>query len=307
MDAATRAAASRPETMSLPRRELLRMLTTGLCLPAAGCAVFRSGWMGLSADAEDTSAPALPPLRRSPSAVVLDVVFVERPTGDPLLGSGLWDSVDESGAVDFAARSRLNRNGFRIGVAGSSPPRALQSLLGLTSQIGESTGGDPTRPQLVGRKVALLSGSETEVVTRPAVPACELKIHHEDDDRKRRFENARFLFRIRAERLQDGWVSLHFVPEIHHGQQQLRHMATRSGWKYRNGQKISPVYSQRFDVTLNLGEMAIVTVTRDAGDDSLGRNFFVGSDDTASVERVLVVRLAELGRTEQVGDNSKST
>lgn len=290
--------------MALTRRELIQTLASGLCLPMTGCALFNEGWSGF-ATAEAGADPTLPPIRRAPSAVVLDVVFVERPVGDPLLGKSLWDGVDESGAVDFKVRQNLNRNGFRVGVAGSSPPRALQSMLGLTTQIAEAE-GDAGGPQLVGRKVAIVSGSETEVVTGSAIPSCELVMHHEEEDNRRRFENARFQFRIKAEKLQDGWVTLQFVPEIHHGEQQLRHVATRSGWKYHNGQKVSPVYSQRFEVKLNLGELAVLTSTRDASEETLGSRFFIGSEETSAVQRVLVIRLAELGRTEQVASSSEA-
>ena len=37
----------------------------------------------------------LPPLRPARDALQIDVVFIERPLGDPLLGKTLWNDIDQ--------------------------------------------------------------------------------------------------------------------------------------------------------------------------------------------------------------------
>jgi hypothetical protein len=60
--------------------------------------------------------------------IQLDIAMADRPGEDSLLGL-LWDDVDEIGVLDVSKKRVLNANGFRVGVAGSSVPSALQSML----------------------------------------------------------------------------------------------------------------------------------------------------------------------------------
>ena len=82
--------------------------------------------------------------------VSLEVAVIEQPLGDRFLDSDIWDEVDEQ-VLSGEDRSRLRKNGLRVGLVGGIVPARLQSLL--TSQ-----GSNPTP-----RHFRLRSGNPAEV------------------------------------------------------------------------------------------------------------------------------------------------
>jgi hypothetical protein len=96
--------------------------------------------------------------------------------------------------------------------------------------------------------------------------------------------------------LQDGWVRVEFVPEIHHGDLQLRPTPTDdAGWAYRSTQNIAQCYPQKFAVTLNVGESAVITAA--GGEETLGNQIFRRDQNGEQRQRLLIIRLVDMGRT----------
>lgn len=109
----------------------LTIATMLLLLP--GCALFvadgakDSGiasafpWQKQKTEADDPNQPILKMTR-------LEASIITRPANDPKIRRYVWEELDESGLMSPEIRQRLNDSGFRIGVAGSATPWALQSL-----------------------------------------------------------------------------------------------------------------------------------------------------------------------------------
>ena len=232
----------------------------------------------------------LPTIQAPPDAIVLDIVYVERPVGDALLGPDLWRHVDQVASLETTTRNQLQENGFRVGVVGSRPPDALQSMLGLKAEFVYEPVAEKAK-QLVGHQVVVRSGGETEVQVSPFYETCDLKLRDGDEARTRTLENARCIYRVTAERLQDGWAKLDFVPQVQHGGQRLRREAGDAGWQFTSSPRAETFHAQRFSVQLNVGEMAVISAA-DGTPDSLGRLFFLGPDETADIQRLLVIRLS---------------
>jgi hypothetical protein len=240
----------------------------------------------------------LAPLHPVSDAMRLDIVFVERPTGDRLLGPELWDEVDQVAALDAATRDTLDQNGFRLGVVGARPPVALQTLLGLKSDFLSEPQAEKAK-QLVGRQSFLRSGGETEIQVSPFYDDCTVRVQDAKQTHAREFANARCIYRVTAERLQDGWVRLDFVPQIQFGDFQIRHAATESGWQFVNSQKTESFFPQRFSINLSLGEMVVLSAADDCPG-TMGHLFFVGADEHAPVQRMLVVRLSDMANSDDL-------
>jgi hypothetical protein len=120
-----------------------------------------------------------------------------------------------------------------------------------------------------------------------------------DGAEPKEFRDARFVFRVKAERDQDGWARIEFLPEIHHGEYRLRRVPGGVGFQLRTSQDVYPLYSQRFSLMLNVGEMAVIT-TDGENSASVGGHFFLGDGANARVQRVLVVRLSNMTKTDPV-------
>lgn len=280
----------------------------------SGCALFEKP---LPISLHETQR--LPPIQLPPDAVQLDVVFVERPLGDALLGSELWQHVDQVGSLDRQTRNTMRHSGFRAGVVASRPPLALQQMMGLKSEFAYEPEAERVK-QLVGHHLMFRSGGETDIQVSPYYEECSFDAMRNGRSQSLNVRNARCLFKLKAERLQDGWAQLEFIPQIQYGDEKLRPVADADGWRYQNSQRNEILYPQRFSLTLSVGEMAIITA-EDGADPALGRLFFCGPPAIdlstphadpqdvpvrhsplhgPTVQRLLVVRLAGMGDTESV-------
>ena len=263
---------------------------------APGCQLFEWSQSLLEAEpaggSEHTARSLLGNVPVSRNAMEIEVLFVERPVGDPLLGPALWDEVDEL-TVEPTVRRKLRDHGFLTGVTASTPPLPLQTLLGMSFDVPHES------KQMVGRRFVLPSGGETEIETSFYQTQRTLTVPLADGRTETRsYENSRGMLRLKAHRLQDGFARLEFLPELHHGPMINRYKATSIEWQYSSGQKVERFRDQRFSVDLYLGEFAVIS-TDGSNPDSLGHHFFVVSDgdsDARTIQRVLVVRLAGMAQ-----------
>lgn len=251
---------------------------------------------GLDRENVSTNRPLLPQMQAGSGTIQLELIFVERSPEDPLLGPALWREVDQIGALPPRTRSTLQRNGFRIGHVSSNPPEALQTLLGMVSEITDADAD--SQNLLKGRRLVVQSGKETEVQTSPPLESCTIKLP-EDEESERTFANARCVFSVRAVRLQDGWVRVDFLPEVHHGESVLRRQAAETGWILKGGQQVLAREAQKFSITLGVGEFAVITA-EDGLEGTLGDSFFRTRDGDTKRQRLLVVRLADMGRADPI-------
>ena len=124
--------------------------------------------------------------------------------------------------------------------------------------------------------------------------ACQVVIVQGDQSKRHEYQNARSLFRMKSERLQEGWVRIDFQPEIHHGEHRVRHTPTDEGWAYRSRQNVDAKHAHQFSLTMNVGEVAIITAAPDQPE-SMGQFFFCRDDNGIPKQRVLIVRVADAG------------
>ena len=169
--------------------------------------------------------------------------------------------------------------------------------MGLDKDLSTS----PSNRLFADRRV-LPDGAEAEIQASEVHPECSITLLSANGAEEREYKNARCIFRVMARCVQNGWVQVDFLPEIHHGEQAMRYEAADVGYTMRASQKIEPLFGQRFSVNLNVGEMAVMTCNSD-DPKSAGRHFFVRTnDDGVEVQRLLVVRLADMAKTGPVYD-----
>jgi hypothetical protein len=246
------------------------------------------------------SVRRLPAVQPPPNSVCLDVLVVERPRGDNLLGPELWSRVDQVPALESGIRETLKRNGFRLGVVGTNPPRALQQLIGEKPNSLQETAADA---HLVGHRFFIPTGGDARIVASPLLPDCEVGVEREGEVQTLVLEEAECRFRLTVRQLQSGWAQLEFVPQVSHGPHQLRRVADEAGFRFEDGQRVETFYDQRFTLTLAVGEMALISF-EGRNEPTLGSLFFAGyrtdhrdggtgSEAATEVGRLLVIRLTE--------------
>ena len=75
----------------------------------------------------------------------------------------------------------------------------------------------------------------------------------------------------------------------------MRRVAADDDWSLRMGQQVDVRVAQRFSLTMNVGERALITCTPDS-EESLGNKFFCHDDDGMKKQRVLIVRVVDAGQ-----------
>jgi hypothetical protein len=275
--------------VALRRRLPLLAFALGICV-FAGCTLFR---FGDGAQSIGVHRPTLPRIQTSSESIQLEIQFVDRVADDPLLGPTLWREVDQIAAIPSETREMLQQNGFQLGHVASSPPPAVQSLLGVGFDPNSGEGGGK---QKLGEWKFLPPGVEFELQATEPIEKCVVSIAEGQRSKSYEYEQVRFMFRVKSARLHDGWVRIDFQPEIHHGDLRDRYTPTDDGWAYRSRQKVDARQAQQFSLTMNVGEFAIITAAP-GHPDSMGERFFCRDESGTKRQRLLIVRVLDAGKS----------
>lgn len=259
----------------------------------AGCALLvATGCWNFSVSHRQTAAkPALPPLVQPKDALTLEVFFIPRAAGDSLLGESLWRQLDETAIKRPELRSRLRAAGLRVGLAGSNVPPALRAAA-TEVHTGQQARG--------AQRLSLLAGQETNIEVASIPEAFQLRTIGAKGESLQSYAGGRCIMKVSGERQQDGWVRLHFQPELHHGAVTIQPMAGDSDWKLQQGQTIDHLWEQKFDVEINMGEMVVIGAAPDIDEDLVGARFFRTGAPPSASECVLVIRVADVQQIEPV-------
>ncbi|WP_437226970.1 hypothetical protein SH661x_000107 [Planctomicrobium sp. SH661] len=233
----------------------------------------------------------LPPIVESRDTIDLEVYFIDRRIGDPLIGDSLWSSLSSVSAVAPENRAHLAEDGFRFAMASSRPPRTLQSLLQLSDEQ------DPAR-RVVPHRYTLPSGQETLLMVSTVPDGTPLVRKVQDTVKTTELNQAQCLLRVSAQRVEDGWSKLTITPEIRHGASTLRPIATDQSWQYHEGQQVLPFYQHRLSAELNTGEVVVLGLDP-SRPEGLGSCFF-RSDVSSGIERLILIRVGEMRRVNPV-------
>lgn len=262
------------------------LLLAGCVLAVGGCALFTDG--------VETAAQglALRPVVESRDGIHLEAYFIDRPVGDPLIGEALWREIDQISSIAPDVRFRLNEAGIRYGVSGSDLPKTLSALLS-----DRETGSAAQQTRRLD--VPLVSGSQGELEVSVLPRRCRIRMPGRTAQDVREYDDVRCVLRVTAQRMQEGWVRLEFLPEIHHGVARARYAATERDWQMQQSQNIEPLYEQRFSVALNIGEYIVIGAAGGA-EDSVGQHLFRGGEPDPQQERLILLRVRDMQRIDPV-------
>lgn len=283
---------------------------------SVSCASLLAGVLlaGCTPELLESSTSRLPSLASLPHTLGLDVFFIERPIGDPLLGPELWESVDEN-FMSALRRQALKQNGLRIGIVGGHMPLPLETLLGLdgasSSPVPPAQSADQPGPAVDpgftpvekltqgpwGRHLVLRQGNPSKIFAAGPLPECFILLDH-NGVRGRRFTAARFLYDLRPTALSDSSVQLELHPEIQHGPARIQY---EDALNYSSpvAQAVETFPHLACSATLTPGQMILMTMWPEA-EQSLGWHFFTQQDDDTVKQRLIVVRVSKLPAADEL-------
>lgn len=261
-----------------------------------GTALFLGVWAALTAGcvtAQPVRAPAawvqrLRPFQAAPrpDLVIMEVVLLERPVGDPYINQELWGLADEQ-VVPLECKALLEDNGLRVGQLGGIPPARLQTLL-----TSEKSCANP-------RRLQLRAGSERTLSMGPVITRCTFDLRQEGDPETVELHQAECDLTVVPTPLEDGRVRLHFTPQIRHGTSALvfKPAPDQAGgieWALREQQPREDYAALGWDVTLGASAYIIIGARFDRPG-TLGHRTFVRPEESVPVQRLLVLRACSAG------------
>lgn len=246
----------------------------------------------------------------SHDSVALDLVFVQVPESQRAAIAELWQHVDEQ-SIDLDVRQRLHQHGFRVGLLGTTVPRAFERLLG--DQLGPNQTEDPTvveslEPREIGVRVRhqqLRANKRSENVISGVQAEWPMLVREGNEVTGRTFPQAQGILALRVKPLGDGRAEFELTPELHYGEPRRRYEPGEEGsWLLDSARAREIFDDMQIVTTLTRGEMLLVGAQQDMPG-SLGRRFFtLGDASSVSVtgERLFLIRLAQTQRDNRFDD-----
>lgn len=291
--------------------------TTLLLLLLAGCALFRADGQSVDPDvpwaerdgSDGTAASQAPVLQ----VAQFEANIVRRPANDARVRTLVWEDLDESGPMSPEERQKLNKSGFRVGVAGSSTPWALQSLARDASQAAVSGSGESATDSMqdnfrvpVGPAFAVFERGVTHLEVQKQLDPSLIPLDSIPElTGLKQAGHLRCVMQVTVEELDQGWALLNVLPEIHSGARTMRLSVTGTSDQLPVRQNVYPLYEQQFKLKLHRGEVAVIG--RYGSDHwSPGRLFFQPDSGSAASESLLLIRLAGVDQVKGRSDMSVS-
>lgn len=223
---------------------------------ATGCRLMESALddRGPTRDDSVAATGAGPPPRRT---IQLEVLFVRCAADDRLLRHAIWDHVDEQ-VIDEERRRALNANGLRAGVVTGDLPVEIATRLASSADdagTGEVATADPARSR---RRLQLLPGQRSEVVTATRLPSLVLLERCDGSVRGGTYHDATPLVAVEARPAADGRIGIEAVPEIKHGPVEKTWAGEDGMFRLETGQRRHRLDHLAIDVTLPAGGLLLV-------------------------------------------------
>jgi hypothetical protein len=226
--------------------------------------------------------------------IQLDVAILEAPVADPVLNQQLWKLSDELGIAP-ETQTLLEKNGLRVGLLGGIAPKELQALL--TSE----------RSCVYSRRIQLRSGSPRSLALGPVVEHCRFTLHESGVERSVDLENGRYFLTVvpnlktnAAGGPLGAQTQLQFTPEIQSGSALASQVSSRSpltshhsplaeSWECSDQQPAERYSTLSWTLSLDSNEYVLIGTWFDCPN-TLGWQSFIRTEETAPVQRLLVVR-----------------
>jgi hypothetical protein len=238
------------------------------------------------------------PRALGPDGVMIDLVLIEQPLGDPFLNDEVWKDTDCQ-AVGLERKGLLDENGFRVGqVIGMNPSR-LQTLL------------DSQRYWAGHRRQILAAGHSTAMAVGPTLAQCSFQLKTVDGGIEVLLDQGQCAFKIDTARASEGKTRLKFTPQVLYGARipdyQVDPKQGSLQMEFKRPSKVYPDLS--WEVTLGANQFLVIgshfdTSADDNAPQSLGSQFFIQENGRTFVQRILVLRTMRGGDDDAVASES---
>lgn len=259
-----------------------------------------------------TSDSLLKAASSSPDAVTLDIYWARTELDDTKFAEALWANVQED-RLPVELRNALADDGLRAGIVGGTPSEELVHLLNpdgvdVTAAADDSTGSLAAKPAKVTRRLKQLRPADRlELQSGEVVPSFPLLRGQGGKLVGRSFEGAQGIYALEASHTPEGRAKIDLIPELHHGQAQMRYVPLGPGAVTQKLQReIEPFEELRTKVELAPGEMLVVT-SLPGCETRLGSLFHHTSEAGSKQQKYLLLRLSQVPESQALATHSDSS
>ena len=274
--------------------------------------VAASGCQSIGDAGSVTSDSLLKAASSSPDAVTLDIYWARTELDDEKFAEALWSNVQED-RLPVELRRSLADDGLRIGIVGGAPSEELIYLLNpdgadVSSTATDTTGALAAKPAKVTRRLKQLRPSERlELQSGEVVPSFPLLRDSGGKLTGRSFEGAQGIYAIEAGHTPEGRASIDLMPELHHGQAQMRYVPLGPGAVTQKLQREIEAFAElKTKVELAPGEILVVT-SLPGCEHRLGSLFHHTSEAGAKQQKYLLLRLSQVPESQALATHSESS
>jgi hypothetical protein len=250
-----------------------------LCVSLGGCLtgepVRPSTWL------DRLRSPRLP---LGPDGVVIQMVLLERPLGDPFLNEEIWQSTDCQ-TVGPDRKAILDDNGIRVGQVVGMIPARLQAML------------HSERYWAAHRMQIKAAGQATAMPLGQTLLECSFQLRTMDGGVDVLLEDGLCNLLIEPTLARDGRVKLKFTPQVLYGTRGPEYQVDPSRGAFQlEFKRPSKTYPElAWEVTLAANQFLVIGSHFDpeadeAAPQTLGGQFFIQENDRTFVQRLLVLR-----------------
>jgi hypothetical protein len=241
----------------------------------------------------------LAPARMSPDSCVLDVFFVRVPLGDMRANEELWQELDEQ-VFPSDLRSRLRRNGFRVGVVDGQIPVVLSSLMELgdkhapTDEIkGTSINELGAKSRVIRQHMQIHAGRASELLASGVYEQLPVLLAESQSLSGETYNQAQAVLNLRAFPMPNGRVRLDLAPEVQHDQPRQRRVEEQGMMRFDFSRPKRVFDDMAVSAQLSPGSMLVMTNLPNLPG-SLGHYFFTETETEGRPEqKLLIIRLSQ--------------
>lgn len=260
------------------RRLLLVMLTLAA---GAGCVSDQGKVVSTSAWAERLK-PKMPDA--TPGVIELHYIFLERPLGDPVVQTKIWEDADEL-ILSLDKKNEWESNGLRLGKLGSRLSPDVLKLL------------ENSNPTGAGRRHVTNSGGLVKVQMTENLPVFKLLSVSKGSPRGEEIADAQGMLQMIASADSASAVHLEISPIIEHGPKENKWTPAPdlSGMQLRTKRETKMFPDLTVDLDLASGEYILIGRVPDKTS-TLGDQYFTKEREGKKYETALLVRVVRPSR-----------
>jgi len=212
--------------------------------------------------------------------VVLDVVHVERPLGDPRLNESVWSAADPT-VLPIERRRLLERYGFRVAVIGGHVADVLDPLV-----------EDDQRP-FNAEHLEVRNKSEVHINCSDIYAEWEPISKAPEPLKGKSYEQALAVLQLVPEACGDGSVLLRFTPQVHYGSPHQQFVPEGEpghglNWGLQVARKVCSLTQLTFSLRVRPTEYVLIGPTENFKG-TLAERFFTAGLDQSPRQRMLLI------------------